>query len=535
MFQLEENGSFSSKCKHSGFHFKTNGTSIDANKQIDEICPEQTAALVNIHVIATFSKITSPILGHLMDTLGAKQMAFLMISLLWIGLGLLLVAVAGPFDYVLYIAYLFLAIGTWIGAMLTLQTGLYFNDEKTRNRVIIILNSLFDAGSTTYLGVWAIGEAFNVGTSTLLGGFLVLSIIVFVPSGYTWYHAVPANPNPNPHGGGSENPLEKEDLTSTTELIEENDIGEGALVLDDCDENGRQQNTAKNELSQYDDIEVAINSCQPSETTDKSTHPNFQHLETASMSRDSDSEGESIPDLKRYIIDEEARSDYVLIADRSPWQQLTSRPMVLVGIFFAIHMAGTDFTLTTTRDYLAYLGDDELGNRYLSVFIALSPASLLAVPFLDFVLNRIGLYGAFQIINALSMLYLAIRVFHDQLDGLQELGFWVFSFYRCFLFGVTFSFLPTLLCPNVVGRATGYFYTASALLALVLNIALSNISILRFDGDFRLANAVYTALMLPCIVGMWFVGQCLRQEQAAKGSKIKRVPSSRHSIGFYLP
>jgi hypothetical protein len=42
--------------------------------------------------------------------------------------------------------------------------------------------------------------------------------------------------------------------------------------------------------------------------------------------------------------------------------------------------------------------------------------------------------------------------------GIQSVGFTLFSFYRCFLFGVTFSFLPQLLKRTLVGKGYGLVF-----------------------------------------------------------------------------
>jgi hypothetical protein len=87
----------------------------------------------------------------------------------------------------------------------------------------------------------------------------------------------------------------------------------------------------------------------------------------------------------------------------------------------------------------------------------LTPASLLALPVADAISVRgYGIYGGFQTVNLLALAYNLFRVSSDINLNVQVLvGFVLFSFYRCFLFGVTLSFLPTLLASNVVGKANG--------------------------------------------------------------------------------
>ena len=68
------------------------------------------------------------------------------------------------------------------------------------------------------------------------------------------------------------------------------------------------------------------------------------------------------------------------------------------------------------RDYLAYLGDDELDNRYLTIFTLLLPASIVSVPLVDVIVLRLGFAGGFQSINALALGYSIIRVASTNLN-----------------------------------------------------------------------------------------------------------------------
>jgi hypothetical protein len=71
------------------------------------------------------------------------------------------------------------------------------------------------------------------------------------------------------------------------------------------------------------------------------------------------------------------------------------------------------------------LGDDQYGNRYLTIF---TPASLLALPFVDAAIHKFGFHtGPPQAINALSIANDILKVATNNLT-VQSLEFALFSF-----------------------------------------------------------------------------------------------------------
>ena len=205
----------------------------------------------------------------------------------------------------------------------------------------------------------------------------------------------------------------------------------------------------------------------------------------------------------------------MLISDRTPFHQLTSKPCLMIVLYFAIHNSANYFTTSTTRDYLAYLGDDEQNNYYLTLFTLLMPASLLALPFVDFITIQLGFAGGLQTVNGLGIAFLLIRVLETRLNYLQIVGFVLSSFYRCFLGGVVFSFLPTLLSHNVVGKAMGLLYMANGII-LVINIPLANYAVKELDGNFMIPNLVYALLLIPCILLASRLGRTVQLERKQK-------------------
>jgi hypothetical protein len=124
------------------------------------------------------------------------------------------------------------------------------------------------------------------------------------------------------------------------------------------------------------------------------------------------------------------------------------------------------------------------------------------LPFVDFVLIRFGFHGGFQCINVLALTYNLIRTTSDNLN-VQIAGFIFFSFFSCFLYGVTLSFLPTIFSSNIIGKATGLLYMITGITAF-LNIPLAKLAVETYDGDFFVPNLIYTILVVPSTVAAWY-------------------------------
>ena len=111
------------------------------------------------------------------------------------------------------------------------------------------------------------------------------------------------------------------------------------------------------------------------------------------------------------------------------------------------------------------------------------------------------------------------QISSDNLN-VQILGFIFFSFYRCFLFSVTFGFLPTFLDQKVIGKAGGILFFSGGI-ANFLNIPMKDLAVKHMDGDFFIPNLVYTILLIPCIAAAWGIGRAIKREKAAKEAKIR--------------
>jgi hypothetical protein len=398
---FEDHGFFSWKC-------------TDEEEADGEVCPEQTAALLNVNMVGQLTQITSPILGYIADHYGAKVLANMMALTCWLGLGLVLVAAETGVDQLLYIAFACLGMTTWMGGLLTVQTGLYFQG-KMRSRVIFALNALFDAGSVTYLGVWGIGEWTGASVTVLISGYLVLAVLVFGGALYFWSVAVP----------------DEEEETEVEAIVRKYDAtGESSVAVqrtasdDDGNGSGKEKFsfTPPQTLPEAAQLESADGTTFVSEPEMKAgtavmavtiadNEPGAKAVDTDPSLNEDDVDTDT--DMKNNTTDNDGPSgekEYVIIADRRSRQQLTSGQYLLLVVFFAFHLMENQWNLTTQRDFLAYLGDDEQDNKYLTIFTLLMPASIVGLPFVDAAITRYGFAGGLQGINVLALAYNVIKV-----------------------------------------------------------------------------------------------------------------------------
>ncbi len=435
------------------------GCSPVDSRSPEECQTQQTTKLIQVNFVASATQVTAPVWGFVLDRYGPFSTFALLVVFILSGILLLMMTLEFDLsDHLIYVGFILLALGSWCGGLLMVPAGMYFQGNL-RNRVIIVLNALFDSSAMTYWILWSLSEYADLTLQQVLSVYLGIAILLFVPGLYFWYVAVP------------EEETEEENASLPTDETEMSRQRQG---IDD----GNTQHT------------TMIRPKPPSATTTTT---------------------------------DSAEPDYVLVALRSPTQQLMAYPTLLLIIFFGIQVGINLWTLTTTRDFLAHLGDDALDNRYLSIFTLLTPVSLVGTPAVDWALRKFGYPGAFQFINLLSLGSLIIRVSSTNLN-VQILGFVLFSFYRSFFFGVTFSYLPTLLSADMVGRMSGLLYMISGI-ASFLNIPMARFAIQKHDGDFFITNMIYTALIAPCVVAAWGMGRADRMEQRWKQPKVKSESS----------
>jgi hypothetical protein len=488
---LEENGSFSSKC-------------TAEEQERGEICPSQSSALVNVQFYAQVSQVTSPFLGQFVDHYGAAALAYFMTACVWVGLILFLVATKS-IDELLYPAYLLLGQATWMGAILSLHAGMMFAGQ-TRSRVIFALNSLFDAGSITYLGLWGIGEVTGASLTQLIGGYLGLSVLLFGAGSYFWTVAEPVIPADNT------------EVESTDALSEQTQSNRPATIPQSTSESPEE-------------------GCGPDRNVDRTMPHELETVDSGKITAehdaadaDSQTSGGNRETLEQADCVDPSNA-YTPLAGRSPCAQLTSPTFLLIAFFFTIHATSNQWMMTTTRDFLAFLGDDAYNNKYTLIFSLVMPVSLAALPFTDAVVRNFGFHGGFQAINVLALGYCLIRLFSHDLD-VQILGFVIFSFYRCFLFGITLSFLPVVLAPKVVGKASGIMFALTGAAAFI-NVPLSAFALEQKNGDFFIPNLIYTFMIIPCVVAAWVINREITKEKRSCESE-KVDAKLRQSCGGVL-
>jgi len=428
--------------------------------------------------------------------------------------------------------------------------------KHDRSRVIFLLNSLFDAGSITYWGLWGIGQlAPSLTFQSLIQIYFALAVVVYGLAVFFWTFAAPLDGNHNDDDEVEED--QEEEAGNPTEDADKQLRGCGgeALVAASSNSSGPQLDEhvlsiRRDAVVSFDDDEDgAGKSCLEGIGKEAKVERDSQQMLVRAQS---DADGDGVDDVVvdddgnnmnssmdvicNLRVGEEASSprvihkrdilrkflflrsddadDYVCVADRTTYQQLTSFPYMMLLLFFGINVASNQWNLTTQRDFLAYMGDDEVGNKYLTIFTLLLPVSICGLPFVDAAILHLGFAGAFQCINALALAYMLVKISSDDLN-VQIIGFVLFSFYRSFLFGVTFSFLPTILGASTMGQATGVMYFVAGFCAFV-NIPLSKVAVERLDGNFFITNLVYTFLVLPCVLAAWGIGRVIRRERRAK-------------------
>eukprot|EP00550_Attheya_septentrionalis_P000692 CAMPEP_0198286602 /NCGR_PEP_ID=MMETSP1449-20131203/5652_1 /TAXON_ID=420275 /ORGANISM="Attheya septentrionalis, Strain CCMP2084" /LENGTH=485 /DNA_ID=CAMNT_0043984387 /DNA_START=397 /DNA_END=1854 /DNA_ORIENTATION=+ len=473
---LERNGAFSSKCSQE-------------DRDNDVICPAQTSSLVQVQFIAQITQVASPLLGEIADRYGAPTVAYLMAMSVWLGLSLLIVSAYQRIDGLLYVSFVSTAFGTWTGGLLTVQTGMYFLD-RTRSRVIFSLNSMFDAGSITYLGLWAIGEWTGASLTTLVSGYLGLAVVLFGGSTYFWTVAIPATKTI---------PKERETKNEeNTEVDYSTSQKASGSIISIANSEGTPVHETESLETSKEDVKV--------ETDDTSENDGTHDLDALPETNESNR------------LAEKEKKEYILVAERSIRQQISSGAFVSLCLFFGVHMAANQYNLTTMRVFLAYLGDDDVNNKYLTIFSFLMPVSLCALPAVDAIIYHLGFHGGFQTINILALGYSLIKITSENLN-VQVFGFILFSFYRSFLFGVTMSFLPTIFAPQATGKVYGLLIMTAGFSAF-LNIPLTKFAVEQRDGNFFIPNLIYTVAIAPCFVVAWFIGKIIQRENNAKNSSV---------------
>lgn len=519
---LEDNGNFGTECT-------ADPDSAAQNNNV--VCPEQTAALLNCRFVSQLTVLTGPLLGYISDRYGGSTLTCCMGISIVSGLALLLAAVKFPgtvWDSILYLAFLLMGLGATSGGLLTVETGLLFRDHgtttsKTQSRVISLLNALFDAGAMTYLGLWGLEKvtttrnnttSSNANLMSILGVYLGIAVVVL--ASYAWFFRQVMR-NEERHDTHQSNRRSISTIEQNTEKV----LKENGMDRTDCTLPCRRSSS---DIMPRENVESdGIDAQEPnSDLTHLQGRQKISRLSSPSedvkeeqTNDEKDSDGDLVSVGSAHPpTNGSVDATYVPISQRKVAEQLKSQAYVLLCVLFSFHMVSNVWTLTTARDFLKHLGDDEYGNRYLSIFTLMTPVSLVALPFEDVAIHKYGFAWALQGVNFLGILHGIVKVASTDLN-VQIVGFVIFSFFRCFLFAVTFSCLATFTSSHATGRAVGIMYVVSGAASFV-NIGFANLAVERMDGDFFVPNMVFVVLTFPMIYIVNMIGKALDRDDCSK-------------------
>jgi MFS family permease len=510
---LEDNGNFGTGCNNEE---KTDGSD-------EAVCSEQTAALLNCRFVSQLTVLTGPLLGYLSDRYGGTTLTYCMGIPILAGLSLLMVAVEFPgtvWDSILYVAFILLGLGSTAGGLLTVETGLLFRDRdggttsKAQSRVISLLNALFDAGAMTYLGLWGLEkvtskgqEMSNVNLIVILGVYLGVAVLCL--GCYTWFYRKITQDEPiNGHedddvyikqsDGGT--PSHEEHM-GTAELPTPNELSNVVPQPDVSSNDDFDKSEIATSFAANQQISRLSSPCDEVVEGDQDTDSGMVRLGPSQTPLYASYNSEDDP-------------TYIPISQRTVVEQLKCRAYIFLCVVFSFHMVSNVWTLTTARDFLKHLGDDEYGNRYLTIFTLMTPVSLAALPFEDVAIHKFGFAWALQGVNFLGMTHGIVKVASTNLN-VQIVGFVIFSFFRCFLFAVTFSCLASFTSVRATGRAVGIMYVVSGA-ASFINIGLANLAVERMNGDFFVPNMLFVVLTIPMIYVVFLIGKALERDDLSK-------------------
>eukprot|EP00986_Skeletonema_menzelii_P003682 scaffold1172_cov144-Skeletonema_menzelii.AAC.7 len=300
---LEESGAFSNQC---------------APDDEELPCPSQTTMLLNVQFSSMLTTmIFTPFMGAGIDKYGPALMFDVTFVIGGLGLTLLIVSTSLHIDPLLFPSFLCIGFMSCLSGLYTVQTGLLFEEGRDRNRVISVLNALLDSGAVTYLLLWYVETNTVLTLPTISAVYLAIYILVMGTSVICWTN-----------------------IGKKTQR----------LAMEEMDR-------AVHDVLDVNDVR--------SESTRGALEMIMEHPQESTI--DNEEEEESTiafhQERSRIDIEEESPADqYILIANRSQMKQLISSQYITLCLFFAFHQARNTWVLTTTRDFLAYLGDDEYGN-----------------------------------------------------------------------------------------------------------------------------------------------------------------------------
>jgi hypothetical protein len=503
------------------FHQECDNADADVDDPSSRPCPKQSTTIIQINFVATTTNTMTPFMGQAIDIWGGPAVAtYFMSPCAILGSAIVYYAAkmqnASSMDYLYFVGFSLLGLATFCGSLLNVQVGLYF-DGTLQVRVIMFLNALFDAGSVTYLILWYLVEGWHVEFDTICLAYFVLALICYGGGVVFWNTAVPVK-------------SDMELMLENADLGAENDEHEATPMMLEITE-GQPSSSPTSETytspmhqQQHHQQPFSKREVRESLREFQAAHmENPDEIRTTILSYRGGGNGGSLSaslgygsmdggSSKKKSGSGAADDDYILIADRSPKDQILSWPYIMLTLFFSINMVSCNWTLATAADFLASLGDDN--GKYLSLFTILQPTSIFALPLVDATVHKLGFGTAFQCVNGLAFVYILIKLTCTNLN-VQIVTFVMVAVVRCYLFAVTFSFLPRLLSADAVGKGTGFLYMVGGVASFV-NIPLNSMVL---HTGFFLPNLLYFLLTIPTTFMALVVQITIRKENKAKHAK----------------
>jgi hypothetical protein len=481
---LEDSGAFSYLCHQEGQ---------------EEACPAQSQTIVNLGLMGTTLSIATPFVGAGIDQYGAAAVSYGMSACGMLGSALMVVAAFTNTSWLYWIVFCLLGLTTFSGSLLSVQVGLFFLGH-TQVRIIMWLNALFDAGSASYLLLWMIQEYTETDFVLVAMIYFGLAIALFLPACYFWTIATPQEEHFQAHDGGGES--ESLNAQQHDKQMDDSKASGGSVT-----------ESLRYFMESHFDPSLLSSVVQ---SRSGSLRPSSGASLRASYARDlgglpSDIMYGTIREDQTPQDDEER-----LLAERSAKGQLLSAPFLSLTFFFAVSQISCTWSLMTAADFLATLGDD---GWYLKLFTLMQPISILFLPLVDSIVRVYGFGFAFQGVNLINFSYILIKCCSKNLN-LQIVTFLCVAAVRCFLYATTFSYLPSLLSADVVGRGTGFLCCVGGI-SMFINIPFN---MMAESGDFLTPNLIYLVAVLPCTIATCNVQKTMRREYEIKEARSKGAP-----------
>jgi len=163
----------------------------------DSPCPEQVSKLISVSTGTSFLFVTSPFWGALIDHRGPLIGMIISSILAWIGISCLTAASFLPGsltpsvgDPLLYVAFTCLMFVSIMSNILFVHTGLMFDKPETTQRIIAVLNTLFDAGTLTYLVLYQMAQWMDSKPGWIFIGYLSFAVVAFGGAILSWRYAL---------------------------------------------------------------------------------------------------------------------------------------------------------------------------------------------------------------------------------------------------------------------------------------------------------------------------------------------------------